>query len=297
MKNIILILVFLLISCQADFSYIIKNPATLDAQKYMKYKSNLSLSTEASGTTFLQPSTGSIDLRSSKPGVVIYHFPLSHAISEGTLFVRAETFHWNYSRGYSLIFLSSNGSNWEKMVEASSPAFGKWNSGIFSGSLPPSFRGKKNIYIKVILYSYGSKASRGGAMTNTAQHLRYNPSRDNITFKLDVKSLIQNEKNKNNNSFNNVLNNLTSDEHLESLSFDNILNNQNNNENTAEEKKSLGDCYVGCKPSNTKYTSCAISCGKGKAPLVNQGMSSIITGPTSWDKCADSMQKLGIDGW
>lgn len=285
-------LLVLAISAQADFTYTIKNPLSYDALKYITYKSNLSIATEASGTTFLQPETGSKDLRTSKPGIVIYHFPLSEPILEGTLFVRTDVYHWNYSRGYSLIFLSSDGRNWEKMVETPSPKFGKWSSGNFSGSLPSSYKGKNDIYVKVMLYSFGSQASRGGAMTNTAQHLRHDPSRDNITFKLDIKSSIQNNK-----SFSDVVDALSSDEYLESISFDNILKDQNNNESSVDETKALGDCYVGCKPSNSHYSSCAISCGKDKNSLISQGMSSIVTGPTSWEKCADSMEKMGIEGW
>ena len=48
--------------------------------------------------------------------------------------------------------------------------------------------GEKDLYIRAELYSYGSAASSGGAMTNTAQFLRhrYNGQYDTQTFKLNV---------------------------------------------------------------------------------------------------------------
>jgi len=292
-KRIIFTFIILSVGSQANFTYVIKNPNSYDAQKYIVYKSNISILTENSGTSFWHPNIGSNNINNTAPGVIIYHFPLSQNISEGTLFVRTDTFHWDYSRGYSLIFISNDGRNWDNVTETPAPAFGKWNAGNFSASLPSKFIGKKDVYIKVMLYSYGSKAFRGGGMTNTAQYLRYDPSRDNITFQLDIKSA-----NSKKDSLESILENLTSDEHLNALSFDNILSNINQKE---IDDANIGKCYVGCEPTTGGHKSCALSTTKenssGKQSLMDSGMTDIIMGPSTWDECAKTMKKLKIEGW
>jgi len=172
-------------TCFADFSYSIKNPNADSAKTYIISTSNITISTEGI-VTYWHPATGSGTEAASLPGVIIYHFPLTGTIAEATLYITTAAFHWSYSQGHTFVYISTDGNNWTKLAEAAPPEFGKGRSGNFSGLLPEMLVGKKDIYVKVELYSYGPKASMGGAMTNTAQHLRYSSSQDNVTFQLDV---------------------------------------------------------------------------------------------------------------
>ena len=176
----------------ADFTYSIKDPREAEAQQYVISKSNISLLTEGSNTTYWHPDVGSESRETSPPGVIIYHFPLDVPIAEANLFIRTDTYHWSYSKGESIISVSSDGQNWTQLKETLPPEYGEWNSGSYNGLLPMSFVGERDIYIKVELYSYGPTASYGGVRTNTAQHLRYDADRDNYTLKLEVKDTFSN---------------------------------------------------------------------------------------------------------
>ncbi len=171
----------------ASFSYSIRNPDDSSAARYIKNKTNISIRTEGDFTYFC-PSYGGTTLESSSPGVIVYHFSFAEPITEATLFISATTFHWDFSQGHSFVYVATDENSWIKLAEATPPEYGSWRSGDFSGSLPPTFIGKKNIYIKVELYSYGKSAAKGGFYCNTAQHLRYDKTRNNLTFKLDVKT-------------------------------------------------------------------------------------------------------------
>ncbi len=171
----------------ADFSYKIKDPALKSAEQYVTSTTNVSIHTEGD-FTYLCPDKGAATVDKSKPGVIRYHFSFANPISEANLFVNTNTFHWSYSQGYSYVYASVDGINWIKLAEAAPPELGKWRSGNASGSLPAVFIGKKDIYVTVMLYSFGPSASKGGIWCNTAQHLRYNKKTDNVTFQLDVKN-------------------------------------------------------------------------------------------------------------
>lgn len=186
----ILIISFFILFCTtlsfADFSYSIRNPQTAQAQSYIISKSNISLFVE-SGTVYWHPDVGADTKAASSPGVIVYHFPLKTPIAEAELYVRTDAFHWSYSQGHTFIYVSTDGKNWIKLSEALPPEHGGWTNGAYSGTLPGNFIGKKDIYVKIELYSYGSSAPKGGVWTNTAQHLRHDPAHNNITFQLEVK--------------------------------------------------------------------------------------------------------------
>lgn len=61
------------------------------------------------------------------------------------------------------------------------------------------------------------------------------------------------------------------------------------------------NCYVGCKPKAGVPTNCAVACGNdthnGTSALYSQGRSTIVMGPTTWNRCAQKMRALGIRGW
>ncbi len=68
-----------------------------------------------------------------------------------------------------------------------------------------------------------------------------------------------------------------------------------------KDDSATGDCYVGCLPSSGRYKSCNIACKdntkSGKDSLINNNMTNIVAGPASWEDCAKTMKKLGIEGW
>ena len=167
-----------------EFIYTIKNPRDINAQKYIISKSNIEIQDEPPVTYWL-PSSGGETMSSTTPGVIIYHFPLTRPIATATLLANLATFHWSYSEGHDFLFVSTDGNNWIKAAELEAPEFGEAR-GNSTVTLPPVFTGQKNIYVKIELYSYGSKASQGPPWTNTAQHLRYDHNHDSTTFELDV---------------------------------------------------------------------------------------------------------------
>ena len=81
---------------------------------------------------------------------------------------------------------SVDGYTWHLLAEAPPPAFGEVTFVPYNQDLPKLFKGSKEIWIKINLYSYGTSASAGGSATNTAQHSRYDSSNPKTTFKLDV---------------------------------------------------------------------------------------------------------------
>ena len=170
-----------------DFSYSIRQPNSAYAAWYVESETNVQLRTEGD-FTYLCPSSGGTELGSSSPGVMVYHFNFVEPIVETRLYLRTDTFHWAYSQGHNYVHVSANGNDWTKLVEAPPPDYGKWKAGNFSGPLPNSFVGKRDIYIRISLYSYGKSASKGGVYCNTAQYLRWSKKDNNLTFKLDVKT-------------------------------------------------------------------------------------------------------------
>ena len=176
MKQISSIFFLLLISTSLsfayDFSYTINNPSSSTADDYIVSTTNAVLKTEANYVYWKQD-VGAATMDGAEPGTIIYHFALPKPVAEAKLYIRTTTFHWTYSKGHSFIYASTDGSNWIKLVEATPPVDnGDYNFQSYNDLLPSSFSGSKNIWLKVELNSYGSSASSGGAMTNTAQHSR-----------------------------------------------------------------------------------------------------------------------------
>ena len=189
MKKVMAVLLFVFLTtplwAASDFSYTYKNPTSEHADDYIVQKINVELHSESS-VTLWKPARGAKTLAQTSPGVIVYHFPFNHPIQKAELFISTWTYHWNYSQGRSLIFASTDGNSWIKLAGAESPEYGQANSGFFQGSLPGSFNGAKDIWLKVELYSYGNSAASGGVWTNTAQHSRYDANTDNTTFRLEV---------------------------------------------------------------------------------------------------------------
>lgn len=190
MKQISSIFFLLLISTSLsfayDFSYTINNPSSSTADDYIVSTTNAVLKTEANYVYWKQD-VGAATMDGAEPGTIIYHFALPKPVAEAKLYIRTTTFHWTYSKGHSFIYASTDGSNWIKLAEATPPVDnGDYNFQSYNDLLPSSFSGSKNIWLKVELNSYGSSASSGGAMTNTAQHSRHDIAQNGKTLQLDV---------------------------------------------------------------------------------------------------------------
>ncbi|MBW1719747.1 MAG: hypothetical protein JRJ43_09335 [Deltaproteobacteria bacterium] len=189
MNKVMTVLLFVFLTtplyAASDFSYTYKNPTSVHAADYIVQKINVELHSEGS-VTYWKPAKGAETLAQTSPGIIVYHFPFNYPIQKAELFISTWTYHWNYSQGRSLIFGSTDRNSWIKIAEADPPEFGQANSGSFQGSLPQSFIGAKDIWLKVELYSYGNSAASGGTSTNTAQHSRYDVNADNTTFRLEV---------------------------------------------------------------------------------------------------------------
>ncbi len=64
---------------------------------------------------------------------------------------------------------------------------------------------------------------------------------------------------------------------------------------------SSAKCYVGCVPKAGNPNDCRVACGNdmhnGRSALRQSGHSTIILGPTTWEKCREKMNELGMPGW
>lgn len=169
-----------------DFSYSISDPSASTADEYIVSKSNVKIIDDGTFVYWKQD-VGTALLEESEPGTIIYKFDFQKPIAQGNFFTRITTFHWSYSKGHSFIYASKDGIDWIKLAEATPPPDnGGYNIQYYNDALPSEFIGVQQVWIKIELNSYGTNASYGGAMTNTAQHLRYEKSKDNTTFRLEV---------------------------------------------------------------------------------------------------------------
>ena len=169
----------------ANFNYTINNPESEDAQTYLIETSNIEIRREPP-VIYYHPAVGAETESETPPGTLIYHFPFTEPIAGGSLYLTTHAFHWNYSKGHTEVFLSTDGEKWEKMAEALPPEYGGVSYGHLSGDLPSMLIGAQDIYIKIKMYSYGSSASKGSVWTNTAQHLRYDTEKKSRAFQLEV---------------------------------------------------------------------------------------------------------------
>ena len=206
MRSLIAILVVLLLSLSyplflfADsFEYSYRDPCPEFDSEYIIEKKNIECRQEGS-VSYWKPEIGGSTKSTTEPGILVYHFNLPRPIDYGWLKVNTATYHWWYSQGHSYIYYSIDGTDWKKLAEAPPPPPpppGSANYGAWDGSLPSLFSGLNEIYLKVVLYSYGERAASGGAFTNTAQHSRfqagtYSPSfRVTVTYEDWIKEIVQ----------------------------------------------------------------------------------------------------------
>ncbi len=168
-----------------DFSYIVKDPNTLNSL-YIDNIVNAETYSESDVVAY-KPIVGGTTYSNTEPGVIGLKFTFPENVEVAYLFTRIDSFHWSYSEGHTYLDGYDEGTNsWIALAEAPPPAYGEWNGATYNDFLSDSMIGTTDITIRARLYSYGSSAPSGGIWTNTAQFMRYSPSNDNTTFKLNV---------------------------------------------------------------------------------------------------------------
>jgi hypothetical protein len=158
----------------ANFEYSYANPYSAAAQTYVHSLSNIHLYSEATVRAYV-PIAGGATEATTTPGVITYKFDFgTDIVGTASLISRNPTFHWSYSRGHNYLYGSKDGTNWEQLLDVTTPAFGTANSGNYNGLLPTSLSGGNELWIKAELFSFGPNVGCcGGAGRNTAQHSRY----------------------------------------------------------------------------------------------------------------------------
>lgn len=175
-----------------DFEYSYGDPNLSASQTYIVSTDNAEIRNETN-YRYWKPIVGGTTFATTTPAEVIYHFDFASMgyadpISEISLGIFMPIFHWNYSQGHNILYGSNDGSTWINLAEASGVAYaGYANIGPITGL--DSLLGTSDLWLKAELYSYGSGASSGGALTNTAQLTRYDVKNDSTTFSIGVNFL------------------------------------------------------------------------------------------------------------
>ncbi len=172
-------------SALPDFTYEYGDPYLLSSRTYIVSTSNAVLYTEGVVHTW-KPNVGGTTFASTTPGQILYHFPFSAPAAEISLWMNMPTFYWSYSRGHNFLYGSTDGATWLPLAELPPPAFGGARD-LGTVAIPADLLGATDLWLKVLLYSYGPSAPFGGAMTNTSQLSRWatsNPAAK--SFRLNV---------------------------------------------------------------------------------------------------------------
>lgn len=173
----------------ANFEYSYANPYSAEAQQYVHSMSNIQLYSESTVRMYI-PITGGATETTTTPGVITYKFDFgTDIVDTASLISRNPTFHWGYSRGHNYLYGSKDGTNWEQLLDVTTPAFGSANSGTYNGLLPTSLSGGSELWIRAELFSFGPNVGCcGNAGRNTAQHSRYDINESPLAkvFSLEV---------------------------------------------------------------------------------------------------------------
>lgn len=172
-----------------DFEYSYGDPYSATSQTYIESTSNAVLASEGI-YHYWKPGVGGSTLETTTPGIVTYHFDFASMgyvdpISEISLGVSMNAFHWSYSQGYDVLYGSNDGSTWIKLADTPTVPYAGYTS------LTPligldSLLGTSDLWLRAEMYSYGRSASSGGVWTNTAQLSRFDTVRKNTTFRIGV---------------------------------------------------------------------------------------------------------------
>ncbi len=171
----------------ADFSYSYGHPSTPLDDGYIVSTSNASLYSEGNVRTWT-PDFGGTTFANTTPGEVIYHFNFDGPSTDMSLWMSMPTFHWSYSQGHNFLFGSTDGLSWEPLAEVQPPSFGGANN-LGAVNVPGSLLGSTDLWLRVLLYSYGPSAPSGGVWTNTSQLSRFDVSSPGTVFSLNVSTV------------------------------------------------------------------------------------------------------------
>lgn len=184
MKRVILIVLCVLLMAGTahattyDFEYSYGDPYLAASQQYIYSTSNVVLRNEGPYKYWKPTSVNT-------PGIVTYHFNFADQIADANLYLRTDTFRWTYSYGHNFLYASTDGQNWQEILEVEPPVnIGGWQSGNYNEVLPSNLVGMNDIWLKVELNSIRVS----GSNSNTAQLSRFdtNPNNPNTTFRLGV---------------------------------------------------------------------------------------------------------------
>jgi hypothetical protein len=167
------------------FSYSYGDPAGPNAREYVVSATNAVVGIEGSAH-YWRSMVGGEEFSETTPGVITYHFPFDRQIVGGSLMAHIAVWHFSYSRGHAFIYGSTDGVDWELLVEAAPPDFGHGRGASWNGDLPDLFIGATDIWLQGRLYSYGPSAAAGSIYCNTAQMSRWDANGPTTTFELEV---------------------------------------------------------------------------------------------------------------
>ncbi len=167
-----------------DYSYSYGDPQTPLSDGKIVSSSNAVVYTEGT-IKCIKPGVGGPTLASTTPAQIIYHFAFSQPTSEIALWMNMPVFHWSYSEGHNYLYGSTDGTSWVPLADLLPPAYGAARD-LGTVAIPASLLGAQDLWLKALLYSYGTSASQGGVWTNTAQLSRWTLGSSSKSFRLDV---------------------------------------------------------------------------------------------------------------
>jgi hypothetical protein len=167
------------------FSYSYANPGAPNAREYIVSTSNAEVGSEGDAR-YWRPVAGAEEFVDTEPAVITYHFPFDRPIAGGRLYAILAVWHFWYSQGHAFLYGSTDGVNWELLVEAAPPELDQGRGANWNGDLPQMFIGETDIWLQGRLYCWGSRAAVGGIYCNTAEMSRWHGDPAETTFELEV---------------------------------------------------------------------------------------------------------------
>ena len=159
-----------------DFEYSYGDPTLGSSKTYIQSTSNVGTNIEGN-FRYWKPNVV------NTTGLVTYHFNFADSIADAHLFLTMHTFNWTYSDGYNELYASTNGVDWELLMEVATPdENGGYVQGVYNTLLSNSVVGENDIWLQARLYSQ----RKTGSNANTAQLSRFETTRPNTTFSIGV---------------------------------------------------------------------------------------------------------------
>ena len=168
-------------AAHGGFEYSYANPQQAHADDYIHSTNGVVIS-QQSPVTYWQVAAGGAPTRT---GTIIKRFAFAAPVQNANLLSNAPTFHWSYGNGHNKMYGSTNGANWQLMLDITTPAFGQGNGGFWNGDLPAWMLGGHELWFKWELTNY-SIYPTSEAFRNTAQFSRGNLDGSGTAFRLRV---------------------------------------------------------------------------------------------------------------